>query len=122
MLDITGLINRIEQDGYQVTWHTDHPAGAWNPEQNLISIQHGMSDAATRSVLAHEYGHAYHRHPAGCHPAHEDKADRFAARLLISAPEYALAEAIYDSQPALVAAELGVSLRILQAFRRLQVQ
>ena len=44
--------------------------------------------------------------------------DELAAKLLISPIEYALAERVYGSRPAALAAELGVTQRMVEAWRR----
>ncbi|WP_411702054.1 ImmA/IrrE family metallo-endopeptidase [Corynebacterium sp. LaCa101] len=73
----------------------------------------------TLCSLAHELGHAHYGDPPGHHGAHEIRADRFAARLLINPTEYATAEAIYGPHPAAIAAELGVTVNILKSWQQL---
>ena len=66
-----------------------------------------MDDATTLCSLAHELGHAHYGDPPGHHGAHEIRADRFAARLLINSTDYATTEAIYGPHPNVLAHELG---------------
>lgn len=78
---------------------------------DAIVINSRMTEPYQREVLAHELGHAWHghdwRHP---HDQERDErqADLYAARLLISPTEYALAEAICE-HPAAIARELAIS-------------
>ena len=51
------------------------------------------------------------------HPAIEWRAWRTAARLLVNDKAYAAAEAISDN-PAFIARELGVTVRIIEAYRK----
>lgn len=76
-------------------------------------------NATTLCSLAHELGHAHYGDPPGHHGAHEIRADRFAARLLINPHDYATAEAIYGPNPAAIEAELGVTVNILKSWQRL---
>ncbi|MDK4270324.1 MULTISPECIES: ImmA/IrrE family metallo-endopeptidase [Corynebacterium] len=89
------------------------------PGQNAITVQIGMDDVTTLCSLAHELGHAHYGDPPGHHGAHEIRADRFAARLLISPTEYATAEAIYGPHPATLANELGVTVKVLKTWQTL---
>lgn len=100
---IEALIQTAEARGYRIRWHCGGPKAAWIPHKHTISLRLGMDDAATLCSLAHELGHAHYGDPPGHHGAHEIRADRFAARLLISPTEYATAEAIYGPHPATLA-------------------
>ena len=105
--------------GNPVQWHTGGPKGAWVPERQQVSIRHGMTDAQTRSALAHEAAHAERGDPP-CGPGSlkESLADRRAASILIRAPAYAEAERLYGPHPALIAAELGVNREVVETFQR----
>jgi putative toxin-antitoxin system, toxin component len=78
-----------------------------------------MDDTTTLCSLAHELGHAHYGDPPGHHGAHEIRADRFAARLLISPAEYATTEAIYGPHPATLANELGVTVKVLKTWQNI---
>lgn len=119
---IDALIDVAEVRGYQVRWHLGGPKAAWLPHQRAVTLRHGMSDADTLCALAHELGHAHYGDPPGCDPACEQRADRFAARLLISPAEYAMAELAYGPHPAHIAHELGVTTHLVQVWRTLQSQ
>lgn len=73
-----------------------------------------------RVTLAHEMGHWHHGHDWTIdHDRERDEreADTYAARLLISPAEYALAEHLVGSHPGAIAAELGVTRRLVQLWR-----
>lgn len=72
------------------------PHGLWVPERRQIILRHGLDRVPRRYVLAHELGHAHQRDArSGCDSIDslsERRADAFAALLLISQAEYAMAE------------------------------
>lgn len=111
------LINLAEAAGVTITWHKGGPQGAWIPHRHQISIRHGMDDTTTRSVLAHELAHMALGHPPCANAQQEKRADQFAARLLISTVDYRLAEEMFDANQQQIAAELGVTLDLLSAWR-----
>ena len=78
-----------------------------------------MDDTTTLCSLAHELGHAHYGDPPGHHGTHELRADRFAARLLISPADYAATEAIYGPHPSVLAHELGVTVKVLKTWQSL---
>lgn len=114
---IDALIDVSEARGYRVRWHRGGPKAAWLPHKATITLRHGMSDADTLCALAHELGHAHYGDPAGHDPRLEARADRFAARLLISPVEYAAAERAYGAHPAHIAHELGVTVHLVDVWR-----
>lgn len=116
------LIETAERRGYRVRWHIDGPKAAWLPHLNSITVRHGMDDAQTLCSLAHELGHAHYEDPPGHYGAMELRADRFAARLLVSPVEYQLAETQYGPHPARLAAELGVTVKVLKTWQALHLQ
>ena len=84
-------------------------------------MDHRLSSRPTEAVstLAHEYAHAM-RGDDGPQPRWvEDWCDEQSARLLISPIEYAVAESIYGPYPAVLAAELGVTQRLVEAYQRI---
>lgn len=114
---IDALIQTAEARGYQVRWHRGGPKGAWLPQQRAVTLRLGMDDAETLCTLAHELGHAHYGDPAGHDRRFEARADRFAAQLLISPVEYAIAEQAYGPHPARLAHELGVTVHLLDVWR-----
>lgn len=115
-LCVDALIEVAERRGYRVRWHRGGPKAAWIPPMT-ISLRLGMTDVATLCALAHELGHAVHNDQPGHVGANELRADRFAARLLISPVEYRAAEETYGPHPARLAAELGVTTHLLDVWR-----
>ena len=111
------LISLAESAGITVAWHCGGPKGAWLPHERRISLRHGMDEVTTRCTMAHELAHMVLGHPAPASDRQERQADRFAARLLVSPVEYALAEQIYEAHPQQIAAELGVTNEVLSVWR-----
>lgn len=99
MINTDALIDVAQRRGYRVRWHRGGPKAAWLPHRNTITLRVGMDDVTTLCSLAHELGHAHYNDPPGHFGAHELRADRFAARLLISPADYATTEAIYGPHP-----------------------
>ena len=117
MINVEALIDVAQARGYRIRWHRGGPKAAWVPRQNAITVQIGMDDATTLCSLAHELGHAHYGDPPGHHGAHELRADRFAARLLITPHDYATTEAIYGPHPSVLAHELGVTVKVLKTWQ-----
>lgn len=120
MTDLDALIEVAEARGYRVCWHRGGPKAAWLPHRQAITIRYGLDDATALCALAHELGHAHYGDPPGHHGPRETRADRFAARLLISPTEYAAAEAVYGPHPARIATEIGVTKHIIETWQRLK--
>ncbi|WP_246818378.1 ImmA/IrrE family metallo-endopeptidase [Corynebacterium sp. HMSC055A01] len=116
MINLDALIDVAQARGYRIRWHRGGPKAAWLPHRNTITLRVGMDDVTTLCSLAHELGHAHYGDPPGHHGTHEIRADRFAARLLVSPTEYATAEAIFGPQPSLIAHELGVTVKVLKTW------
>ncbi|APE12361.1 hypothetical protein BO226_17665 [Rhodococcus sp. 2G] len=91
------------------------------PSHRCIVLRAGMRRDETVSVLAHELGHHHYGHR--CAPddlsqvRQERQADEYAAELLISAAEYKAAESLYGPHDGAIAHHLGVTTRIVQAWR-----
>ena len=116
---IESLIQSAEARGYRIRWHRGGPKAAWLPHRSTITLRVGMDDTTTLCSLAHELGHAHYGDPPGHHGAHEIRADRFAARLLVSPTEYATTEALYGPHPATLANELGVTVKVLKTWQNI---
>jgi Zn-dependent peptidase ImmA (M78 family) len=87
----------------------------WLPDRNIIVIRTGMKAIHDRSTLAHEIAHATLGH-FDDRPKHERMADRYAASKMIDAAQLEdIARWAPDS--ARLAQELGVTVRLLQAYR-----
>lgn len=114
--NLDALIEVAENRGYKIRWHRGGPKAAWQPHRRTVTLRIGMGDTTTLCALAHELGHAHYGDPPGHYGAHELRANRFAAHLLVSPAEYAAAEELYGPQPNLIAAELGVTLTVLNTW------
>lgn len=119
MINLDALIDVAQARGYRIRWHRGGPKAAWLPHKRTITLRVGMDDVTTLCSLAHELGHAHYGDPPGHHGAHELRADRFAARMLVSPTEYAAAETIFGPQPSLIAHELGVTVKVLKTWQSL---
>lgn len=112
------LIQELAGMGVHVVYLPYRLAGAYWHDEGLIVIDSRQTRAGQLAALAHETIHA-RRGDSGPQPSHvEDLVDELAAKLLISPIEYALAERVYGSRPAALAAELGVTQRMVEAWRR----
>jgi hypothetical protein len=78
--------------GVHTTHHDGGPPGYYRHHTRTISTRRGMSVGQYRSTLAHELGHAaYGDHPTGnghYDRRQEQRADRFALRILITDQEF----------------------------------
>lgn len=109
------LVDRAEEAGVSVVWTTavrraDYRAG-------VIRVNLRMHESAQVVALAHELGHAHYGH-VGDSDLHERQANAYAARLLISADEYARAERITGPHAGAIARELGVTTALVEAWRK----
>lgn len=86
----------------------------------IISLRRGLGPKNYRCTLAHELAHHSLGHdPAATgwvHDRQERQANEWAARRLISPTEYQLAEQLYGPHPAHLAAELGVTVKVLKTW------
>lgn len=89
--------------------HYDHRTG-----EIIIDIR--LTEEERKEALAHELGHALYRDDCST-PATEKRAWRRAAELLIDVDEYRAAERL-DPHPVAIAAELGVTRRIVRIFQK----
>jgi len=117
------LFRLIEEHDLRVVERGGETPGGFDPLSRTIRISPGMSARTTRSVLAHELGHAVLGHVprAGriARDRQEQRADEWAARLLITPAAYASAEAVRGPHAPSLAFELGVTVELVLAFRRL---
>ena len=105
--------------GIDVDWSDlgDHRRGEYHWTRDGIVLNLRLTQAQATATLAHELGH--HRFGDRCssEPA-ERRAWEYGAALLISLREYARAEAAVGHHLAALAAELGVTPRLIEAWRR----
>lgn len=86
----------------------------------LVLINERRSKPAQRVAIAHECGHHAHGHGwSAAHdvPRDEREADTYAARLLVSPVEYALAERMYGGHAGAIARELEVPVPLIELWR-----
>lgn len=99
----------------------DDLLGCYIHDARGIMLDARLTPNEMRVVLAHEVGHAHYGHSClsgrdEVNPAHEARADRFAARLLIEGAELARLEQVVTSLDQL-ADELGVTVEFLRWYR-----
>ncbi len=88
----------------------------WMPEFNTLVIKDGMRAVHQRNAAAHGVEHAALAHPDD-RPKYEAQADRMAAVYLIDPAELRDISRWADGDQALIAEELGVTRRLLAAYR-----
>lgn len=99
----------------------NHRWGLYDDDHRTIYLNSSLTSWQELSTLAHELSHAHHRdRPTSnrrLHQAREHRADVEAAMTLINPLDYARAER-YATDAGAIAAELGVSVWVVEAFAR----
>ncbi|MFK3678452.1 ImmA/IrrE family metallo-endopeptidase [Microbacterium sp. NPDC090218] len=117
------LLRLADERQLRIVERAGRTRGGFDPETRTIRLAPGMSGRTTRSVLAHELGHAQLGHVPTSAPAvraqQERQADEWAARRLITPRAYAEAEELRGPHLASLAFELGVTVELVTAFQRL---
>lgn len=88
---------------------------------NTVLIDRRITYTRKRCALVHELVHWQHGDDTthGCIGGkNERRCRRETAMLLINPAEYALAERMYDGNPYQIAAELNVTIQIIQDYRQ----
>jgi hypothetical protein len=114
------LIAHAESLGMNVKWGDLGRRAGEVRSSGLTVINHRKSETTQRIALAHEIGHWVHGHGySAMHdvPRDELQADIHAARLLVSAVDYALAERLHEGHLGAIARELDVDTHIAQIWR-----
>jgi Zn-dependent peptidase ImmA (M78 family) len=88
--------------------------GIWVADHNTIYLRPGMRAVHERSVLTHELGHAVLGHRVS-NAKNERQANMWAAKKLINLDRLADVRRI-SADPAVWAAELGVTLTLLECY------
>ncbi|WGD36649.1 ImmA/IrrE family metallo-endopeptidase [Lysinibacter sp. HNR] len=91
--------------------------GRYLDDIRTIELAHQLSGGSEICTLAHELGHAIHRHRHSTEQT-EREADEIAAQLLITDEAYARAEKMAENH-SFIARELGVTPPILYAYQRI---
>lgn len=97
--------------------------GEYRHDLKRIRLREGMTPRRTRSILAHELGHAvFEDVPSMFGPVNarqERRADEWAAARLISIDRYREVELIREGHIASMAHDLNVIPRLVEAFQRI---
>lgn len=105
--------------GLEVGWDDlgEKRRGQYHADQGLVVLNRRLARAQATATLAHELGH--HMFGDRCSsPAVERRAWEYGASLVITADEYAEAEDLVGGHPGALATELGVTRRLILAWRR----
>lgn len=104
--------------GIHVDWADlgDHRRGEYRRHRNRITLNHRLTAAQAAATCGHELGHE--RFGDTCTTAvNERRAWQYAAALLISPRAYRAAERLVGHHPAALALELGVTPKLIGAWR-----
>lgn len=116
------LLRLAEEHGVRVVERFGPTRGGFEPSSRTIRLDPGMSARTTRSVLAHELGHAVLGHlptdDARIRAQQERQADEWAACRLITPRAYAEAEETRGPHLASLAFELDVTIELVLAYQR----
>lgn len=114
----TDLVALAEVSGISVLWKACAPwHGRYFRDRAEIWIQPGLTERISRSILAHELGHAHRGDNGPAGDCAERAAWTYAARLLIGPSEYAEAEALYGPHACRLALELSVTTEVIHAWQ-----
>lgn len=105
--------------GVHVTWQ-ELPAGicgVYDWPHDRIVLHDGLTPVQARCTLCHELEHVRHG-DRSCTGKGEERARRRAALRLVDSVDYAAAEQVYDGNTWLMAVELGVTVQVLDDYRR----
>lgn len=114
------LLARAHSLGHCVEFTPLHVHSGLLMPNKLILINSQRSEGTQRITLAHELGHVYYGHDwRNPHNRERDEAqaDTYAAHLLITPADYAVAEVMHSSTTS-IASELGVPVRFVEIWRR----
>ena len=90
----------------------------WHQPSQTVYVRWGLDPVTRRCAIAHELGHAHYGDECSS-PGAERRADRWAASKLLDADAVFRAARDCDGAASLVAAELGVTPRLLEAWMEL---
>lgn len=114
------MIRLAQREGFEVEFMPLDGYAGLLLSNRLILVDSQMPQWRQREAIAHELGHGFYGHQQGIEhedPVLEQQADLYAALLLISPTEYALAESLCE-HPGAIAKELGVSVRLVNLWRQ----
>lgn len=111
--------------GLTITTHYGGEKGRRYPG-GIISLRADLGPLNRRCTLAHELGHHhYDDHPTPdhhLHARHERRAWEWAATFLIDAETYRQAELTVGCHPGALAAELGVTVHLIEVWRTMTLK
>lgn len=106
--------------GVELRHHHGLPKGWYSPSLRVISTMRGMTVWDYKSTLAHELGHAVYNDQKTGHEdfdqRQEDRADRFAAKLLINDDELRHLAPWHGTDLHSLAIDLEVTPRLLEVY------
>ena len=106
--------------GVELRHHHGLPKGWYSPSLRVISTMRGMTGWDYKSTLAHELGHAVYNDQKTGHEdfdqRQEDRADRFAAKLLINHNELRHLAPWHGTDFHSLAIDLEVTPRLLEVY------
>jgi Zn-dependent peptidase ImmA (M78 family) len=101
----------------------DDRLGSYQHNRRRITLDERLTDNQKRVTLQHEIIHAEHWHDGIAqllsHDVEEQKTRRETALRLIDPQEYAHAEETYDACPYKIADELGVTVNLVEDYRKI---
>ncbi len=101
----------------------DDRPGSYQHNRRRITLDERLTDNQKRATLQHEIIHAEHWRDGIAqllsHDVEEQKTRRETALRLIDPQEYANAEETYDACPYKIADELGVTVNLVEDYRRI---
>jgi hypothetical protein len=104
--------------GVDVVWEDlgDRRRGEYRRREDTVVLSRRLTERQAIACLAHELGHRHFGHWCST-PANERRAWEYAAGLVITPGEYAVAETRVGHHPAALAIELGVTPQLVHAWR-----
>lgn len=95
----------------------DRRRGEYRDDQRLVILNTRLTRAQATAALAHEVGHAVFGDRCST-PRFERRADEYGAALIVNVKDYQRAERLVGHHPGALADELGVTPRLIEAWRR----
>lgn len=102
----------------EVKWaDLGHRRGQYDWRTETITINSQLTRAQAVATLAHEIGHCVFGDHCSS-PPRERRAWQYGASLVLTPAEYAAAEALVGCHAGALAAEIGVTPRLIEAWRQ----
>ncbi len=118
---LTAAHATCQAHGITVTWDhlPGHLWGVYSHRDRTITLRAGMSDGQEVAALLHEMEHARRGDDGHQSRAVERRIDETVAHTLITADDYARAEAVTGARDSgAIAVEMGVPRWVVSAYRR----